>query len=98
MTIEHKVVVALGDIKSVVFECRKCHTRVSVPTEDAKLPHSCPCGQQWTPDYMESVNGPKLSPYQRFCAVLKECRTLQANGAPFTILLEFEAEQFEEKE
>jgi hypothetical protein len=46
---------------------------------------------------MEGTSGPKLSAYQRFCSALKECRTLQANGSPFTVLLEFEAQQFEDK-
>ncbi|MGA3052689.1 MAG: hypothetical protein ABSD63_00630 [Candidatus Korobacteraceae bacterium] len=97
MTVEHKIVVGLGDIKALIFECRKCLTRVSVPVEEAKTPHACPCGHQWLPDYMEGTSGPKLSAYQRFCSALKECRTLQANGSPFTVLLEFEAQQFEDK-
>lgn len=96
MTVEHRVIVGLNDIKAVVFECRKCHARISVLAEDAKVPHCCPCGQQWTPDYIGSVNAPKLPAYQRFCSVLRECRTLQANGAAFMVLLEFEAPEFED--
>ena len=98
MTIEHKIVVGLNDIKAVVLECRKCHTRVSVPPEDAKVPYACPSGHQWLPEIVDSGGSPRLPAYQRFCVALKECRTLQANGAPFTILFEFDAQQFESEE
>jgi hypothetical protein len=96
MTVERKVTVGLGDIKAVIFECRTCHTRVSIPGEDVKIPHACPCGKQWTPDYMESASTLK-NPYAKFCIALNQCRTLQANETPFTILLEFDAPEFEDK-
>lgn len=96
MTVEHKIVVGLGDIKAVIFECGKCHIRISVPADNIKPPFACPCGRQWMPDLAESVETPK-SPYLRFFAALNQCRTLQDNGASFTILLEFEAKEFEAK-
>jgi len=96
MTVERKITVGLGDIKAVIFECRTCRTRVSVPAGDVKIPHACPCGKQWTPDVLESVETPKF-PYSKFCTALKQCRVLQENEAPFTILLEFDAPEFEEK-
>ncbi|KKK72589.1 hypothetical protein LCGC14_2902380, partial [marine sediment metagenome] len=30
MTVEHRIVVGLGDIKAVVFQCNKCAARVAV--------------------------------------------------------------------
>lgn len=96
MTLERKITVGLGDIKAVVFECRTCHARVSIPASDVRIPQACPCGKQWTPDYIEKSETLK-SPYVQFCTALKQCILLQDNEAPFTILLEFDAPEFEEE-
>lgn len=96
MTLERRITVGLGDIKAVVFECQTCGTRVSVPASDAKVPHTCPYNHQWTPDLIESVETPQF-PYSKFCIALNQCRTLQENKAPFKILLEFDAPEFEDK-
>ncbi|MGI9103576.1 MAG: hypothetical protein ACR2IF_14150 [Terriglobales bacterium] len=94
MTFENKIVVGLEDIKAVIFECRKCQTRVSVKPDEVRVPYKCPnptCGQQWQPDYDEHVPAHK-SPYLKFCTALSQCRAPQHNGAPFNILLEFEGQ------
>lgn len=97
MTVERKVTVGLGDIKAVIFQCRNCPTRVAVQPDNIRIPRQCSqCGQQWTPEIMESVSSPKVAAL-KFCAALSQCRAVQDNGAAFTILLEFDAPEFQEK-
>ena len=92
MTFESKIVVGLGDIMAVIFECRKCQTRVSVKPERLHIPYKCPnCGEQWHSDFADSINSPKPAA-ERFCKALEQCRTVEENNSPFVILLEFEAE------
>lgn len=50
MTIEHKIVVGVDDIKAVIIECR-CGVRVSFPPDDVRIPETCPtpnCGIAWS--------------------------------------------------
>jgi hypothetical protein len=42
MTIEHKIVVGLDDIKAVIFECRQCRTRLVMSPDSAAIPPRCP--------------------------------------------------------
>jgi len=49
MTTEKRVMVPLGDIIALDFECPHCHTRCSFPLEKIdRLLYSCPnCGEKW---------------------------------------------------
>jgi len=83
--------------KAVVFQCTKCNARISLPPDDLKLPQYCVCGK------VEFGRVPKgehyrLSPFSEFCLALRDSRVLLRNtAAPFLILLEFNAEDFESK-
>jgi hypothetical protein len=93
MTIEHRIVVGLGDIKAVSLECNKCHTRITLIPDGIEVPPQCPkCGKIWIsgdPSGYQAV----ASPYVNFFAAIGKIRTLLENGAPFKILLEFDDEQ-----
>lgn len=97
MTRENKIIVGLGDIKAVIFECRHadCQTRVAVKADNVRIPTQCPqCGESWTSEMFELAQVRKMNAAQAFCNALRECRITQekANGAKFTILLEFDSE------
>lgn len=90
MTFEHKIIVGLDDINAVVFDCNKCHTRVSVAPENITIPSQCPkCGQIWIRENLENYQA-VASPYTNFVNAIGKIRTLLENGAPFRILLQFD--------
>jgi hypothetical protein len=50
MTVERRIVVGLGDIRSVTLECTKCVTRLCLSPDGIKTEQlsQCPsCGQAW---------------------------------------------------
>jgi len=95
MTFENKIVVGLGEIKAVTFQCSdtKCEARVSVPPDNVSVPEKCPhCGRQWLGGTVPKQEAPAPAS-MRLCEALGEIRRrIKDNGAsPFEILLEFEA-------
>jgi hypothetical protein len=92
MTIEHKIVVGLGDIEVVIFECvqTKCRARVSVSPDKVQIPKQCPsCNESWGSGERRSYQS-DTSQQTNFIDALSKLRLLEGNGAPFRILLEFE--------
>jgi hypothetical protein len=90
VTFEHKIVVGLDDIKAVSFECNNCHTRVTMPPGDIKVPMKChQCPQIWIEVDISQYQA-VASPYVNFITAIGKIRTLLENKAPFKILLEFE--------
>ena len=93
MTIEHSIVVGLDDIKTVIFECRQCHTRVSMSPDDIRIAVKCPkedCAV-WLASEAAKVVSPyeaTTSKYLNFVQALGHIRK-STNGATFKILLEF---------
>jgi DNA replicative helicase MCM subunit Mcm2 (Cdc46/Mcm family) len=51
MTIETNTTIELGDIKTIEFECRKCHTKIVYPIESYSHPptrcSACENAEQW---------------------------------------------------
>lgn len=96
MTVEHKFVVGLDDIKAVIFECRQCRTRVSMPPSDARIPRQCPaepCGSVWImgqPAGVISDFEGSTSAHLNFVSAIGHIR--KRNGAAFRILLEFDSQ------
>jgi hypothetical protein len=92
MTLEHKIVVGLDDIKAVSFECKQCQTKVTISPDNIRVPHHCQqCDSVWIlgePSNYLSVS----SPYMNFVNAIGQIRKQLANGAPFKILLEFSEE------
>jgi hypothetical protein len=95
MTVEHKIVVGLDDIKAVIFECRQCRTRVSMsPTDATEIPVQCPqrnCASVWItgrPSAIRSEHDSSTSAHINFVSAIGYIR--KHNGAAFRILLEFD--------
>ena len=93
MTVERKILVGIGDIKAVTFECLKCHARTTVPSNSLReIPSACSsCNTVWYVDIKKHVttSGPAEQ------AFIDAIRTLQdlirEKKEPFRILLEFDA-------
>jgi hypothetical protein len=99
MMIERRIVVGLGDIQAVTFECVKCASRLSVPPDDIKeIPGKCPhCTQEWLsidPSGHQAVR----SPFVNFTDAIGAIRRLlnphesmmKESMIGFRILLEFD--------
>jgi hypothetical protein len=94
LTLEHKFVTGLDDIKSVSLECMKCRTRLTASPDNFNIPTQCPqCGQIWHLGDIARYSGAVASPYVNFLTSLGKIRTLLENDASFRILLEFDEEQ-----
>jgi len=94
MTVEHRMIIGLDDIKAVTFECNQCHTRVTMPPDDIRIPHNCHrCDNAWIigdPANYTSVTMPQLNFVNAIGQIRKQ---LQKNGGvAFKILLEFDQE------
>ena len=89
MTIERKIAVGLGDIKSVLFQCNDCSYRISMsPDEISGIPHNCANGHRWLPGEHQVS---QRQPIVKFLEALVELRTLMANRVlGFQILLGFD--------
>ncbi len=91
MTLEHKIVVGLDDIKAVTFECNACHVKLTVAPDNIRLPHDCrQCGAAWILEESEYPKGG--NPYFAFARAVSTIRDQLKNHAPFKILLEFDEE------
>lgn len=97
MTVERKVVVGFGDLKSVIFECRNekknCKIRVSVSPDEARIPDKCPsCGAEWVryPQSKTEVSGTDFSIIAETIGKVTK-KEKESDGRPhFRILLEFD--------
>ena len=96
MTIEHSIVVGLDDIKTVIFECRQCRTRVSMLPNDIRIPQKCPnencASREWItgiPANVRSSYEASTAKYVNFVEAIGHIRKSK-NDAAFRILLEFD--------
>jgi hypothetical protein len=94
MTIEHKIVVGLNDIKTISYECRKCGARAAFPLGAQLEPNNVcySCRDQWR---KEESSVPWVSKdesaFMRFLKALNDIRTLEKEGAiGFRVILEFD--------
>lgn len=91
MTIEHKIVVSLVDIKAISFECEgeSCIYRVTVsPDNPIELPMHCPHGHKWIGGQPESTLYPPLLKFTQTLAQLRELSKQKVLG--YRILFEFD--------
>jgi uncharacterized paraquat-inducible protein A len=94
MTVEHRIVIGLEDIKAIILECNKCQARVQVPTANLDLGthDECPsCKHQWWPS-SRVRNAPattQFSPFVLFVNGLKGILS-QPQGVGFTMYLQLE--------
>jgi hypothetical protein len=95
MTIEHKIVVGLDDIKTVIFECKQCRTRVSMSPDEIRIPPKCPkencVSRTWivgSPSGLTSEYEGSTAAHINFVDAIGHIR--KNKSAAFRILLEFD--------
>ena len=92
MTVERRLVVGLGDIRAVTFECKSCSARLTLAPDkvDPDGLTRCPsCGTTW---WTTPTSGKVMTPNSRiftFLSAIGPMRELQAEIG-FTLLLEFD--------
>jgi hypothetical protein len=91
MTFERKIVVSLGDIKAVVFECDGCRCRVVMnPDNTRDLPGQCPeCRKQWIHGGLKASQTMD-STSRTFLLALTKLRMTNEEYSGFQILFELE--------
>ena|SRR2546425_903707 len=98
MTVERKIVVGLGDLKAVIFECKhgQCRARAVVPPEHSKVPEHCPgCGKEWMRLSLLGDIKVTSSTYVNFVEAIGKIRSDDSESGrnewpKFRILLEFD--------
>lgn len=90
MTFERKIVVSLGEIGALIFECIQCGARSTVELDDiGQPPNQCPKGHPW--DWNIATNHREIAPPALSWLVsLKRLRDPGAQRFGFRILLQFE--------
>jgi hypothetical protein len=90
MTFEHNIVVALEEIKAIIFECNTCKARTVLAPENIEVPPgSCPRGHGW--DWNASTEHSSFgSPFASFIIALKRLRDPMSHRVGFRIYLEFD--------
>ncbi|MGD0498251.1 MAG: hypothetical protein ABSC23_07430 [Bryobacteraceae bacterium] len=95
MTIERKLFVGIEDIKALVFECKSCLSRMSIPPKagaSKSVPAVCPtCRAEWW-TFQAAPRAPVFSVVQTFVDCIERLRALASEGVEpgARILLEFE--------
>jgi hypothetical protein len=93
MTFERKTVVGLDDIVAISFECKQCRTRVTMSPDNLRIPPRCQlCDCEWISG-VPSNYAATTSAHANFVNAIKQIRKQLENGAPFRILLEFNAQE-----
>ncbi|MHB8413169.1 MAG: hypothetical protein ACYDDI_14650 [Candidatus Acidiferrales bacterium] len=92
MTFEHRLLVGFEEIKSVVFECRACKTRVSIPIEEFNgSPLLCPKQHAW--DISDAIVQP-MPAFKVLASLLKQLGNADFQGKiGFKVFLEFSGKQ-----
>jgi hypothetical protein len=91
MTIEHKFIVGLEEIKAIVFECVECKARIVLTPENVgnTPPNKCPRGHSWEWSMTDEHRNVDGSSHVFFFRSLKNLRDA-ARSETFRILLEFD--------
>ncbi|SRR5712692_2574940 len=97
MTVEHKIVVGMEDLRSVIFECKNaqqnCKSRVGVSPDRGRNPPQCPnCGAEWVkyPLAPIEVNGTDFTKFIELLAAIRKQGAASSEWPKFRILLEFD--------
>ena len=97
MTSERRIVVGLGDIRAVTFECKSCGVRVSYQPDDSHLMPvntNCPaCNEDWwtTSTTRGSVFGTQADIVANLLTGLQGVRKLaDQKSVGFRLLLEYD--------
>lgn len=89
MTVEHRILIGLADIKSISFQCDNCNYRVTVSPEDIKeVPFGCSNNHHWEHGEREH---PNATPSMHFFSYLAKLRFLNSQRSlGFQVLLEID--------
>ena len=88
MTFERKIVIGLEEIKAIIFQCKKCGSRMYVPPADfSSIPEQCPNGHAMLSKFPPDFGGSLL---EGFLKGLKKLGDPIYESGGFKILLELE--------
>lgn len=88
MTIERKLIFSLSEIKAIVFECTRCKSRTSIPTDAFHdIPKTCPNGHSMLGSFPPDFAGSMLL---GFLTGLKKLKDQSFENAGFELFLELE--------
>lgn len=88
MVVERKILLGIGDIRAVSFQCDRCAYRVTMLPEKISVPTACPEGHGWTRGQQQIS---QRDPVAKLGEVLGTLRTLTENKAiGFQIFFEFD--------
>jgi hypothetical protein len=92
MTFEHRLLVGFEEIKTVVFECNTCKTRVSIPVKEftAGLV-SCPKRHGWVTNSLAIERATAFDALAMLIARLGDPIFQEQSG--FRVLLDFDSPQ-----
>lgn len=94
MTIEHRILVGIEDIRAVTFECDACKARSTVPFGSVRdLPGSCSsCNAVWwvSSDFSTHVSASGPAARQFIHSIVTFRALMGEKKTPYRILLEIE--------
>ncbi len=99
MTVERRIVVSLGDIRAVIFQCKACATRVAVLPEKlddatALLDKCSVCDAAWWSQNATKLLAKPAASFVVFLRALRQIGTPEASETVgFTLSLEFDEPQ-----
>jgi len=96
MTIEHSIVVGLDDIKTVIFECRGCKTRLVMSPDSASIPRHCPKEHrdtEWLSGRASEIANDYEATSSAFLNLISAIELLRKRSGGFRILFEFRDER-----
>ena len=92
MVFEHKMIVGLEEIRSVIFECNECKSRTSIiPEKIGAIPRQCPNAHKWNEGIRTKDSVDSTSPFMEFIDLLNVLRRSEVNEqSGFTVFFEYE--------
>ena len=84
MTAERRILIALGDLIAMEFECPHCHARYSVALNRVdRLPTMCPnCNERWVSETQSASDKlPDITTLRRFVGCLQEVKACNFGAA-----------------
>lgn len=89
MTFEHRLLVSFEEIKTIIFECNACKTRISIPLEEfTAAPLMCPKQHAWKANEETIETAPAFKAFALLLKRLGDDHFQKQVG--FRVFLEFE--------
>lgn len=94
MTVEHRMIVGINDIKAVTFECLNCKTRITVQADSLRdVPRVCgSCNTVWwaSTDTTAYVSTSAPAPLALIQAIVTMNILIREKKETFRVLFEFD--------